>query len=85
MKKEQHVELVVSHHGLIRLIVSHSLTQQQSSWEELISIIEGILTKPSPKCKHATNTPEHPKKRKKSARLSPKRKHATSTSERPKK
>jgi len=29
MKKAQHVESVVSHHGLIWLIVSHSLTQQQ--------------------------------------------------------
>lgn len=27
LKKAQHIETVVSHHGLIRLIVSHSLTQ----------------------------------------------------------
>jgi len=31
LKKAQHVESVVSDHGLIRLLVSHSLTQQQSS------------------------------------------------------
>ena len=41
LKKAQHEDAVVSHHGLIRLIVSHSLTQQQSSWGELITIIGG--------------------------------------------
>ena len=60
MKKAQHVESVVSHHGLIRLIVSHSLAQQQSSWEELIAMIGRGLTTPSPKRKHATSTPERP-------------------------
>ena len=39
MKRAQHVESVVTHHRLIRLIVNYSLTQQQSSWEELIDII----------------------------------------------
>ncbi len=66
IKKAQHVESVVSHHGLIRLIVSHSLTQQQSNWEELIAMINGGLTTPSPKHKHATNTPERPEKCRKS-------------------
>ena len=69
MKKAQHVESVVSHHGLIRLIVSHSLTQQQSSWEELISMIDGGSTTPSPKRKHATSTHERLEKQRKSARL----------------
>ena len=78
MKKAQHVELVVSHHSLIRLIVSHSLTQQQSSWEELIAMIEGGVTTPSPKRKHTTSTLEHPEKR----RGLVKQKHVTSTSER---
>jgi len=49
LKKAQHEEAVVSHHGLIRLIVSHSLTQQQSSWEELIAVIEGGSETPPPK------------------------------------
>ena len=75
IKKAQHVESVVSHHGLIQLIVSHSLTQQQSSWEELIAMINGGLTTPSPKCKHATSTLERPEKNRKLA----KRKHATGT------
>jgi len=66
MKKAQYVESVVSHHGLIRLIVRHSLSQQQSSWEYIISMIDGRLTTPSPKHKHATSTPEHPEKQRKS-------------------
>ena len=41
LKKAQHIDAVVSHHRLIRLIVSHSLTQQQSTWEEVIAIVEG--------------------------------------------
>jgi len=61
---------------LIWLIVSHSLTQQQSSWEELIAIIDGGLTTPSPKHKHATSTPEHLEK----CRELSKQKNATSTS-----
>ena len=32
-------------------------------------MINGGLTTPSPKCKHATNTPERPEKCKKSVRL----------------
>ena len=79
LKKAQHVESVVSHHGLIQLLVSHSLTQQQSSWEELIAIIEGRATTPSPKRKHTTSTPEHLEKRREFV----KQKHVASTSERP--
>ena len=74
IKKAQHVESVVSHHGLIRLVVSHSLTQQQSSWEELLVMIRGGLTAPSPKRKHPTSTPERPEKR---------REHVASASEQP--
>ena len=88
IKKTQHVESVVSHHGLIQLIVSHSLTQQQSSWEELITMINGGLTTPSPKGKHVTSTPGHPKKWK-HVNSTPERpekwKHVTSTPERPEK
>ena len=63
LKKAQHIESVVSHHGLIRIVVSHSLTQQQSSWDELIAMIERGVTAPSPKRKHSTSTPERPEKR----------------------
>lgn len=69
MKKSQHVESVVSHHGLIRPIVSHSLAQQHSSWEELIATIDGGLTLPVLKHKHATNTPNSPSKLRKSVIL----------------
>lgn len=78
LKKAQHEEAVVSHHGLIRLIVSHSLTQQQSSWGELITVIEGGLAVPPPKPKHSSNTPKQPEKRRESA----KRKHSSSAYER---
>ena len=57
MKKAQHVESLISHHGLIQLIVSHSLTQQQSSWEELIAMINGGLTTPS---QNVNMPPIHP-------------------------
>lgn len=69
MKKAQHKESVVSHHGLIRLIVSHSLTQQHSSWEELIDIInERAATSGHPeKRKQTDSTPQRPEKRKKDA------------------
>ena len=66
LKKAQHEEVVVSHHGLIRLIVSHSLTQQQSIWEELIAVIDGGLVAPSPKPKHSSSTPKREEKRRKS-------------------
>ena len=79
IKKAQHVESVVSHHGLIRLIVSHSLTQQQSNWDDLIVMIEGGLTAPSPKRKNSTSTPERPAKRRELV----KQKHVASASERP--
>ena len=71
LKKVQHVESVVSHHGLIRLIVSHSLTQQQSSWEEPIEIIEGGLATPSPKRKHSSSTPERSEKGRESVTKKP--------------
>ena len=79
IKKAQHVESVVSHHGLIRLVVSYGLTQQQSSWEELIAMIEGGLAAPSPKRKHSISTPERPAKRRESVT----QEHVASASERP--
>jgi len=86
LKNAQHVESVVSHHGLIRLIVSHSLTQQQSSWEELIAIIKGGLAAPSPKPKHvapkrkrSSMTPERPEKHRESVA----EKHVASTPKQP--
>jgi len=79
LKKAQHEEAVVSHHGLIRLIVSHSLTQQQSSWGELITVIEGGLAAPPTKPKHSSSTPEQPEKR----RESEKRRHSSSTPQQP--
>ena len=88
LKKAQHVEIVVSHHGLIRLIVSHSLTQQQSSWEELIALIEGGLIAPPPKPKTSSSTPEQSEKHRELAtgkRVAPKRKHSSDTPERPEK
>lgn len=69
IKMAHHVDSVVSHHLLIRLIVNHNLTQQQGSWEELITMINGGLTTPSPKGKHATSTPECPEKCRKSVWL----------------
>lgn len=48
IKKYQHIETIVSHHCLIRLIVSYKLAQQQSSWEELVFSIEGGLALPMP-------------------------------------
>jgi len=69
MKKSSHVELVVSHHGLILLIVSYNLAQQQSSWEELIVTIDGGLALLAPKRKHATSTSNRPLKRRKYVRL----------------
>ena len=38
----------MSHHCLIRLIVSYNLAQQQSSLEELVFAIEGGLALPAP-------------------------------------
>ena len=60
---------MVSHHGLICLIVNHSLTQQQSSWEELIDIInKGTATSGRlEKWKQIDSTPQRPKKQKKDA------------------
>ena len=69
MKKSQHVESVVSHHGLIWLIVSHSIAQQQSNWEELIAIIDGAPTPLAPKRKHIASTPNRPSKWRKSVKL----------------
>lgn len=36
----RHPETVVSHHGLIRLIVSHNLVQQNLTWDSLIAPLE---------------------------------------------
>ena len=73
IKKSQHIETIVSHHSLIRLIVSYNLTQQQSSWEELIFSLEGGLALPVPnlvlKRKRTTLIVTIPKKHRHSTRL----------------
>ena len=66
LKKAQHIDIVVSQHGLIQLIVSHGLTQQQSTWEELVAIVEGGSAAPPPKPEQSSSTPERLEKRKKS-------------------
>lgn len=48
IKKSQCIETVMSHHCLIRLIVSYNLAQQQSILEELIFSIEGAFSLPTP-------------------------------------
>ena len=67
LKKAQHTDAVVSHHGLIRLITSHSLTQQQSTWEELVETVKEGLAVPPPKSKRTSSTPERSEKHKKPA------------------
>ena len=84
LKKAQHIDAVVSHHRLIRLIVSHSLTQQQSTWEELIAIVEGGLAAPPPEPKHSSSTLERLEKRRELAaerHAAPKRKQSSNTPE----
>ena len=46
LNKAQHVEIVVSHHGLIQLIISHSLAQQQDTWEDLVETVKMGLALP---------------------------------------
>jgi len=60
IRKSHHTEMVVSHHGLIRLIVNHSLAQQQSSWEELVFSIDRGLALPALKRKRTTSTSIRP-------------------------
>lgn len=79
LKKAQHIETVVSHHGLIRLIVSHGLTQQRSSWEELVAIVEGGAAVPPPKPEQSSDMLKRLEKRKKPAA----EKHAASKRKQP--
>lgn len=81
LKKAHHEDAVVSHHGLIRLIVTYSLARQQTSWWELITTMEGEVASPSPKTKHPASTSETPKK----PRESPKPKQPSGTTEQAKK
>ena len=69
IRKSRHVESVISHHGLIRLIVSYSLAQQQSSWEELVFSIDGGLALPAPKQKSIAGTSIRLQKQRQSIRL----------------
>ena len=68
IRKAQHADMVVSHHCLIRLIVSRSLTQQQSSWEELIFSIDGGLALLAPKRKRMSGLIAEPSTHKQSLR-----------------
>lgn len=70
IKKSRHIETVVSHHCLIRLIVSYNLAQQQTSWEELMFTIEGGLAFPTPKRKRTSNTTNRPQKNRRYAETS---------------
>ena len=69
IRKAQHADMVVSHHCLIRLIVSYSLTQQQTSWEELISSIEGCMALPTPRRKRMAGSIAGPSTYRQSSRL----------------
>lgn len=76
LRWSQHIEIVVSHHCLIRLIVSYNLAQQQSSWDGLILALEGGLALPAPnaipKIKRTTLSSNIPHKCRQSTRLSSK-------------
>jgi len=73
IRRSQNIESVVCYNYLIRLIVSYNLTQQQSSWEELIFAIEGRLAlpvpNPVPKRKRTTLARNIPQKCRQSSRL----------------
>ena len=66
IRKSQHADMVVSHHCLIRLIISRSLTQQKTSWEELIFSIDGGLALPAPKWKRMASLVAEPSIRRQS-------------------
>lgn len=40
LRRAQHPDTVVSHHCLIRLIVSHNRAQQHLTWDDLITALE---------------------------------------------
>ena len=79
----RHPETVVSNHGLIRLIVSHNLVQQNLTWDGLIApleisqnlviqnpaILEISQQSPVPKRKRTTHSNIEPHKHKWFARL----------------
>ena len=48
LRQSQHIETVVSCHYLIKLIVSHNLSQQQSTWGDLILALERGEDLPAP-------------------------------------
>ena len=70
IKKSRHIGIVVSHHCLIQLIVSYSLAQQQTSWEELVFNIDEGLALPTPKRRRTTNTVNRPRKCRRYAKAS---------------
>lgn len=49
IRKSHHIGTIVSHHYLIRLIVSYSLAQQKTSWQELVFSIDAGMALPAPK------------------------------------
>ena len=84
LKKARHTDTVVSHHGLIQLIIRHSLTQQQGTWEELVETVKEGLAVPPPKSERTSSTPERSEKHKKPAaekHAVSKRKQSSSTPE----
>jgi len=69
IKKSRHIDTIVSHHCLIRLIVSYSLAQRHTSWEELVFSIDGGLALPTPKRKGTTSTASRPQKHRHPSKL----------------
>ena len=82
LKKAQHTDMVVSHHGLIRLIISHNLSQQQVTWEELVEIVKKGPAIPPLISEQAFSTQECSENQKKPAKEKhavPKRKRSGNT------
>ena len=73
LRRSQCPETIVSHHFLIRLIVSHNLSQQQSTWDDLILALERgenlLAPNPVPKRKRTAPSGSRPHKRRQSTRL----------------
>ena len=42
IRRARHPEMVISHHGLIRIIISHSLVQYELTWDGFITGLESI-------------------------------------------
>ena len=79
----RHPKVVISHHGLIRLIISHSLVQYNLTWDGFMTTLESMQNtviqhpaiaetsqqNPVPKRKRTTRSKVEPHKRKRSVRI----------------